>query len=87
MFAAADPEPHTIVVSFEAVSFIDSQGSAQVGKILDLAEGRGVNVRLARVKPHVLEVLGRDGVLDRLGEDNVFGNIYEAAMAGDPDTT
>ena len=87
LYEAADPKPHTIVVSFEAVSFIDSQGSAQVSSILDLAEGRGVEVRLARVHPDVLEVLRKDNVIDRLGEDNIYGNIYRAVMAEKPGAT
>jgi anti-anti-sigma factor len=86
LFEAADPEPHTIVISFEAVSFIDSQGSAQMSSILDLARGRNVEIRLARVHPDVLEVLAKDGVIDRLGEDNIYGNIYNAVMAQHADT-
>jgi hypothetical protein len=35
-------------------------------------------VRLARVKPAVLDVLERDGVVDELGERHIYGNVYEA---------
>ena len=87
MFRTADPKPHTIVISFEAVSFIDSQGSAQLSSILDLAEVRNVDVRLARVHPDILEVLRKDNVIDQLGEENIYGNIYRAVMAGDSDAT
>lgn len=74
----ADPRVDTVVVSFEGVDFIDSQGSDTLGEILELAEAYGADLRLARVKPHVLEVLDRDGVLDKLGEDHIFGNVYLA---------
>jgi SulP family sulfate permease len=87
LYEAADPKPHTLVISFEAVSFIDSQGSGQLSSVLDLAANRGVQVRLARVHPDVLEVLGKDNVIDQLGEDNIYGNIYRAVMAGEPDAT
>jgi SulP family sulfate permease len=76
---AADPRHHTVVLSFEGVDFIDSQGSAKLAEILDLAETYGAEIRLARVKPEVLSLLRRDGVLDKLGEDHVYGNVYEAA--------
>jgi hypothetical protein len=46
-----------------------------------------VEVRLARVHPDVLEVLRKDDVIDQLGEDNIYGNIYRAVMDGEPDTT
>jgi SulP family sulfate permease len=68
----------TVVISFEGVDFIDSQGSEKISGILGLAETYGAEVRLARVKPAVLALLRRDGVIGRLGEDRVYGNVYEA---------
>ncbi len=68
----------TIVVSFEGIDFVDSQGSAKLAEILELADTYGAEVRLARVKPAVLEVLRLDGVIDTLGEDHVYGNVYRA---------
>jgi SulP family sulfate permease len=75
---AAETRYHTIVISFEGVDFIDSQGSAQLSKILGLANTYGAEVRLARVKPNVLDLLSIDGVIDELGERNVYGNVYAA---------
>ena len=68
----------TVVVSFEGVDFIDSQGSAKVREILELAHTYDVELRLARVKPEVVDVLARDGVIDELGEQNLFGNVHHA---------
>lgn len=75
----ADTPYDTIIISFEGVDFIDSQGSEKLAEILDLAETYGAEIRLAHVKPSVLSLLRRDGVIDTLGEDNVYGNVYEAA--------
>ena len=74
----ADPPYDTVVISFEGVDFIDSQGSSTVGQLVELARSAGVELRLARVKPSVIDLLGRDGVIDALGEDNVHANLYEA---------
>ena len=71
---------HTAVLDFEGVNFIDSQGSRTISEILELAEPYGAEVRLTRVKPDVLALLRRDGVIDRLGEDKVYGNVHEAAV-------
>jgi SulP family sulfate permease len=71
-------EYDTVVVSFEGVDFIDSQGSAKVSQILRLAQTYGVELRLARVKPEVVDVLAADGVMDELGEQNLFGNVQHA---------
>ncbi len=75
----ADTAFELVIISFEGIDFIDSQGSEKLAEILGLADTYGAEVRLARVKPHVLEVLRLDGVVDRLGEENLYGNLYEAA--------
>ena len=66
--ALSTPGITGIVLDCEGIDFIDSQGSAKMGEILELTEQAGVTLRLARVKPAVREVLGRDGVLDRIGD-------------------
>lgn len=76
----------TVVVSFEGVDFIDSQGSAKVREILELARTYDVQLRLARVKPEVVDVLARDGVVDELGEQNLFGNVHHACADHMPPT-
>src|SRR6476659_4820461 len=76
------PEPLTgVVLDLEAVPFIDSQGSAPLSQIHQLVQTRGATLRLARVKPPVLAVLRRDGVIDRIGTDHVHGNVHRAVEA------
>lgn len=70
-----------VVVSFEGVNFIDSQGSAKVHELLDLAGRLGIRLDLARVKPDVLSVLRADGVVDRIGEGHLHGNVDHAVRA------
>ena len=65
-------------MSFEGVDFIDSQGSAKMAEILGLIDTYGAELRLARVKPQVIGLLTRDGVIDKLGRDHVYGNVFEA---------
>ncbi len=48
---------------------------------MELAEHAGIDLRLARVKPEVSEVLRRDGVLDRLGTAKIHGNVSRAVQA------
>ena len=76
---APGPRHDTVVLSFEGVDFIDSQGSAKLGEIIGLVDTYGAELRLARVKPQVMGLLERDGVLEKLGEDHVYGNVFEAA--------
>ena len=73
-----------IVLDCEGIDFIDSQGSAKMREILELTEQAGVILRLARVKPAVREALERDGVLDRIGDDETQGNVDQAVGAQIP---
>jgi SulP family sulfate permease len=75
----ADPKIHTIVLDFEGINFIDSQGADKVAEILDLATSYNIELRLTRVKTGVKALLQRDGIIDRLGESRIYGNVYEAA--------
>ncbi len=89
---AADPPLRVVVLDFEGVNYIDSQGSEKVGHVLTLAQAHSIELRLARVKPAVMEVLRRDGFVDRIGESNIYGNVFEAsrdliAVEGREDTS
>jgi len=79
--ALSTPGITGIVLDCEGIDFIDSQGSAKMREILELTEQAGVILRLARVKPAVREVLERDGVLDRIGDDKTHGNVDQAVEA------
>jgi len=83
----ADPKIHTIVLDFEGIDFIDSQGADKVAEILDLATNNGIELRLTRVKTGVKELLGRAGVIDRLGESRIYSNVYAAAADQIPKMT
>jgi SulP family sulfate permease len=70
-----------LVLDLEGVGFVDSQGTAKLAEIHELAEAEGVTLRLARVKPNVLSVLDAEGLLDRIGADHVHGNVHRAVEA------
>ncbi|MGI9641143.1 MAG: SulP family inorganic anion transporter, partial [Acidimicrobiia bacterium] len=74
----ADPPLRAIVLSFEGINFIDSQAADAIGKIVDLAHGRDIDIRLSRIKSRVQTVLDADGVIDRLGDDKIFLTTYDA---------
>ena len=75
-------EPVTsVIIDCAGVNFIDSQGSAKLGELKELAETAGVSLRLARVKPVVLHVLRADGVAQKIGEDRIHANVDRAVRA------
>ena len=70
-----------VVLDFEAVPCMDSQGSEQLRQILEFVESQNATLRLARVKPEVRAKLERDGLLGRIGGDRVHGNVHRAVEA------
>ena len=79
--ALSSPDVTGIVLDCEGVNFIDTQGSAKLREILELTEGAGLTLRLARMKPAVRELLRRDNVLERIGRDRIHGNVNRAVEA------
>jgi len=79
--ALSTPGITGIVLDCEGIDFIDSQGSAKMGEILEFTRQANINLRLARVKPAVYEILSRDGFLERIGNDRTHGNVYRAVEA------
>ncbi len=75
----ADPPLRVVVLDFEGVNYIDSQGAEKLGDVLSLTTAHSAELRLARVKPVVMEVLRRDGLVERIGESNIHGNVFEAS--------
>jgi SulP family sulfate permease len=77
----SDPPLTAVVFDCADIPFVDSEGSAQLGELTELARENGVAVRLARVKPAVLDVLARDGVLDAIGADHIHDDVNQAVEA------
>jgi len=76
-----DGPPTGIVLSLEGVNFVDSQGSAKLRELHDFANSNGLELRLARLKPQVRDVLEADGIVDLIGADHIHGNVYRAVEA------
>jgi anti-anti-sigma factor len=76
--ALSTPGIHGIVLDAIAIDFIDSQGAAKLGEILELTQQAGVSLRLARLKPAVLALLERDGFVERIGADHLHDTVAQA---------
>ena len=77
----SDPPLRAVVLDFAGVDFIDAQGAAKLAELYEVAETDGVALRLAHVKPQVLDVLDADGMVATLGADRIHGNVDQAIEA------
>jgi hypothetical protein len=49
-----------------------------LGELHELTDANGVELRLARLKPDVSDVLAADGLIDLFGRDRIHGNVHRA---------
>ena len=70
-----------VVLDCGGIDFIDSQGAAKLGDIVNLTQESGLTLRLAGVKPAVTATLGKDGILDRIGTDKIHGSVHRGVKA------
>jgi len=73
--------PHTVVLDFEEVIFVDTTGSAAVTAYLEYGQRYGVDIALARVHSGTHELLKLTGDLDEIGENRIFDTVRDAVDA------
>ncbi len=74
----ADPPLNGVILSMEGVNFIDTEGADTLMKIALAGKDQNIDLHLARVKPQVLEVLQRDGVVELIGTEHIHDDIAAA---------
>jgi high affinity sulfate transporter 1 len=81
LIGTAEQPPDVVVFDLQSVNFIDSQGASKLGEIADNLHANGLSFRLARVKPRVMNVLERDGLIQRIGPANFHLDVNQAVEA------
>jgi anti-anti-sigma factor len=81
VIAGGEPRVEAIVLNLEGVDFVDSQGAAKLTELNEVARAEGVTLRLARVKPQVLDLLELDGVAAAYGPDRIHRTLHQAVDA------
>jgi high affinity sulfate transporter 1 len=79
---AARLEPtRWVVVAAEPITDIDTTGAEVLGRVVDDLEARSITLVFAELKGPVKDLLGRYGLLARIGEDRVFPTLGTAIHA------
>jgi SulP family sulfate permease len=74
----------TLVLSMRGVPLIDAMGVQALGRIVEAQHALGGSVRLSGVQPAVRQMLARTGMLDVIGEGNIYWSAEEAIVAMGP---
>ena len=75
---AGDPV-RVLILNLEGVTLVDLNGADEMQRLIDDADARGYQIRLARVRRDLKDELVRGDVLQRIGEDAVFDRVVDAA--------
>jgi SulP family sulfate permease len=82
--------PHTVVVDFEEMPYVDATGAAAVAELFNYAQRYGVELSLARVHSGAHKLLQLAGVMEEIGEKRIYDtvrNAVDAATAAAADNT
>ncbi|HET6493803.1 MAG TPA: SulP family inorganic anion transporter [Thermoleophilia bacterium] len=85
--AAAGALPHTLVIDCEEVFYIDTTGTQAVAALHEYAARYDVGIALARLHIHARKALQIAGVLEQIGEQNVYDTVRNAVQAVTPPTS
>jgi len=70
-----------IIIRMRHVPFIDSTGVQNFKEVISQMQSKGVNVNLSGVRREVRDDLKKVGMLELIGEENIFANFDEAVKA------
>ncbi|MEW6554064.1 MAG: SulP family inorganic anion transporter [Actinomycetota bacterium] len=77
----ADPQPRTVIVDGEDMFDIDTTAADKLIELREGLEARNVALYLARVHAPTLEFMRREGVVEAVGESNIFPTVADAVKA------
>jgi sulfate permease, SulP family len=75
---AAKPQPHNVILDFESIGHVDVTGAEALRSVHDILDALGIRLVVARAKSSVRGALGRHGIADVLGEDNIAATVERA---------
>jgi SulP family sulfate permease len=73
------PDLESLILDFYPVNRIDSSAMHALADIIDELSNRGIRIAIAGVKGPVKDKMALSGLVDRIGAENFFLEVHEAA--------
>lgn len=74
---------HTLILSMRGVPLLDICGVQALTKLAEKMQENGCTLMLASVQPQVMKMMERGGLIDRIGQDNIFWSADQAIVAAE----
>lgn len=75
---ADNPDLRELVIAGHGITEIDASGEEMLRHLVDRLRAAGLGIAFAGLEDHVVDVLRRSHLLDRIGEDRVFATAEQA---------
>jgi SulP family sulfate permease len=89
---ANSPRAKHMLIVADGINQIDASGEEVMHQMMARLRGSGIRVCFSGLKKQVLDVMRQSGLLDYVGQENIFAdenqaldNIYAEVLAVDPD--
>jgi len=76
-----EPTPNVVLVDFEAVTEVDATSLIIIRELNEELEKAGVDLRLARVRTHVLDLFRTTELDDLIGHEYIYDSVAAGADA------
>jgi sulfate permease, SulP family len=76
-------DTHALILSMRGVPRIDTSGLQAMGRLIERLKAQGSLLMLAGTHPDVLQTLEKGGLLEEIGEQNIFWSADQAIVAAE----
>ena len=76
-----EPTPRVILVDFESVTDIDATALIAIGDLIEELELAGIELRLARVRVHVLDIMRTTGLDELISHEHIYDSVHAGVDA------
>jgi SulP family sulfate permease len=76
-----EPTPSVVLIDFESVTEVDATALTTIQGLFEELERAGINLRLARVRAHVLDLMRTTGLDDLIGHEHIYDSVHAGADA------
>jgi SulP family sulfate permease len=76
-----DPSPRVILVDFESVIEVDATALITIKDLNDELDLAGIDLRLARVRTHVLELMRTTGLDEVIEHEHIYASVHDGVDA------
>jgi high affinity sulfate transporter 1 len=76
-----EPTPRVVLVDFESVTDVDATALITIKELNEELERTGIDLRLARVRTHILDLLRTTDLEEEIGTEHIYDSVHNGVEA------